>query len=150
MEWLNIYGLIIIIVMLIPNIIFAHKNPNIENKCKNKWMNLSEQIGRYGSFFLMIFNIGILELDFNSATTFELWLVATIILLLLYLVIWGIYFNRKSSKLPLSLAIIPSIIFILSGYLMRHYLLIICSILFTIGHVYVTHSNNKETLQKYI
>lgn len=145
MEWLNIYGLITIIIMLIPNIIFGLKNPTTENKCKNKWMNISEQIGRYGSFFLMIFNIGILELDFKSVTIFHLWLVVTIILLLLYLIVWGIYFNRKSSKLPLSLAILPSIIFILSGCLMRHYLLLICSILFTIGHIYVTKSNNKET-----
>ena len=39
----------------------AVKEKNQENKCTNKLMNLVEQIGRYGSMFLMVFNIGLAE-----------------------------------------------------------------------------------------
>ena len=66
-SWLNIWGLIIVALLLIPNIIYAVKQKNRENKCTNKCMNILEQIGRYGSMFLMVFNIGLAEFGFSSA-----------------------------------------------------------------------------------
>ena len=50
-DWLNIWGLIIVVLMLIPNILYALKAKESTNKCKNKMMNIIEQIGRYVSFF---------------------------------------------------------------------------------------------------
>ena len=56
-SWLNIFGLLLMILLLVPNIIYAVKEKNQENKCTNKFMNLVEQIGRYGSMFLMVFSV---------------------------------------------------------------------------------------------
>ena len=47
-EWLNIFGLILVVLLLIPNIVYAVKNKDSENLCKNRFMNILEQIGRYG------------------------------------------------------------------------------------------------------
>ncbi len=58
-NWLNVFGLVIVVLLLIPNIIYAIKFKNQQNKCTNKAMNIIEQIGRYGCMFLMVFNIGI-------------------------------------------------------------------------------------------
>lgn len=58
MNWFNYYGLIFVAVILIPNVIFAIKcKDGFENKWKNKAVETAEQIGRFGSFIFMIFNI---------------------------------------------------------------------------------------------
>lgn len=46
--WINLFGATIVIILLIPNIFYAIKNKDIENRCRNKIMNAIEQIGRYG------------------------------------------------------------------------------------------------------
>ena len=51
MEWFNLFGLIFIVVIMIPNIVFAIKNKGaFENKWKNKAAEIIEQIGRIGCF----------------------------------------------------------------------------------------------------
>lgn len=58
MGWFNYYGLIVIILIMIPNMVFAAKNKDgFENKYQNKTVEISEQIGRFACFGLMIFNI---------------------------------------------------------------------------------------------
>lgn len=132
------------IIMMVPNIIFAIKNKGIENVCTNKVMNVMEQIGRYTSMFLLIFNVGILEWGFHSNESFVMWCLMVFLLLMLYLFIWTFYFKSKNYRLALLLAIIPSIIFIISGFFMRHLLLIISGMIFSIGHIYITIINNKD------
>ena len=49
MDWLNIFGLIMIAVIMIPNIIFAIRcKEGFENKWSNKTIEVAEQIGRFG------------------------------------------------------------------------------------------------------
>ncbi len=58
MKWFNLHGLIFVAILMIPNILFALKYKNgFENNWKNKYIEVFEQIGRYGCFFTMIFNI---------------------------------------------------------------------------------------------
>ena len=77
MNWLNVFGLVFVVLLLIPNIIYAIKAKNKQNKCINKFMNVIEQIGRYGCMFLMIFNIGIAEFGFGSVYAFLIYLLYT-------------------------------------------------------------------------
>ena len=53
MEWLNVFGLIFVALILLPNIIYAFKFRDKQNKCTNKVMNILEQAGRYGCMFLI-------------------------------------------------------------------------------------------------
>ena len=58
MDWLNIFGLIMIAVIMIPNIIFAVRcKEGFQNKWSNKFVEVAEQIGRFGCFGFMIINI---------------------------------------------------------------------------------------------
>lgn len=141
MNWINFYGLVIMILLLIPNIHFGLTNKNIENKCNNKVMNLLEQVGRYGTMLLMVFHIGILEFGFQSNEEFSLWLIIEGILIVLYWICWFLYYKAKHIVIALMLAIIPSIIFISSGIFLRHWLLVIFGIVFFIGHVFVSYEN---------
>ena len=58
MKRFNLYGLIFIVIIMIPNIIFAAKcKDGFENKYKNKLVETLEQIGRFTCFGTMIINI---------------------------------------------------------------------------------------------
>ncbi len=76
MNWLNVYGLIIMMIIMIANIIFAMKEKNFESKYNNKAVEIIEQIVRFGSIALMIFNISVLEFGYwfdNNSNTFWYW-----------------------------------------------------------------------------
>lgn len=138
---INIFGLIIVLLILVPNIIYAIRVKDQENKCQNKIMNILEQIGRYGCMFLMAFNIGIAEFGFKSVGMVLAYLFGNAILLISYWVIWILYFRKPEYPKQISLAVIPTIIFILSGITTLHVLLIVFGIIFVVSHIYVTHQN---------
>ena len=143
MGWLNIFGLIFVVLLLVPNIVYAVKcrNENQQNKCTNKFMNILEQLGRYGCMFLMVFNIGLFEFGFASKTAFLIYLVGNAVLMASYWIIWIFYFKRAVYWMQLALAIIPTCLFFLSGITMQHYLLVVWSAIFGTGHIYVTNKN---------
>ena len=143
-SWLNIFGLIIVVLLLVPNIIYALKKRDRENKCTNKLMIILEQIGRYGSMLLMVFNIGLAEFGFPSVGAFIVYLFGNILLLVIYWLIWVLYFREKTYWKQMALALIPTFIFLLSGITMLHLLLVISAIIFGTGHIYVTRKNIAE------
>ena len=144
MDWLNVFGLILVILLLMPNIIYAIKVKNQKNLCTNKFMNILEQTGRYACMFLMVFNIGIAELGFGSVAAFLVYGIGNVLLLLSYWVIWILYFHKQSFGKQITLAILPICLFLLSGITMRHCLLILFGLVFGVGHVYVTYKNRRE------
>ena len=141
LGWLNGFGLILVVLLLIPNIVYAVKGPRRENRCTNKTMNALEQIGRYGCMFLMVFNIGIAELGFSSVGAFLLYLVGNACLMIAYWVVWILYFCKETNWKQIALAVIPTSLFLLSGITMGHILLIVSGAVFGIGHIYVTSKN---------
>lgn len=144
MDWLNVFGLILVILLLIPNIVYAIKVKNQSNLCTNKFMNILEQIGRYACMFLMAFNIGIAEFGFGSVGAFLIYIIGNILLMLSYWIIWMLYFHKQSFGKQITLAILPTCLFLLSGITMRHCLLILFGLVFGVGHVYVTYKNRIE------
>ena len=144
MDWLNVFGLILVILLLIPNIVYAIKFKDQKNLCTNKFMNILEQIGRYACMFLMVFNIGIDEFGFGSVGAFLIYGIGNVLLMLTYWIIWMLCFRKQSFGKQITLAILPTCLFLLSGITMRHYLLILFGLVFGVGHVYVTYKNRIE------
>lgn len=143
MNWLNIYGLIIMMIIMIPNIIFAMKEKNFESKYNNKVVEIIEQIGRFGSMGLMIFNISVLEFGYWFNNGKIIYIILISLLSMLYCFVWILYFRKSTMEKAMSLAIIPTIIFLLSGIIQGKVLLIITAILFGIGHIIITYNNNR-------
>ena len=58
MGWFNYYGLIAIVIIMIPNIVcsFVDKEA-FASKFENKALIILEQIGRYGCMLFMVFNV---------------------------------------------------------------------------------------------
>ena len=141
--WISWFGLIIMVLMLIPNALYAIRNRGAENKCKNKLMNILEQIGRYGCMFLIVFNIGIAELGFASPESIVVYLMGNAVLLLAYWVFWIVYAKKPGMFSAMMLAVLPALIFLLCGITLRHWLLTAFALLFGIAHIYVTYINAK-------
>ena len=142
MGWINLFNLIIVILLLVPNIIYAVKNKHMEIKPQNRAISILEQIGRYGSMFFMVFDIGIPKFGFRSNEAFVIWLFCNGMLLLLYWLIWIFYFRQPKLSSGLSLAIIPGGLFLLNGLFLGHWLLILFAAVFCIAHVYIVYHSH--------
>ena len=116
MEWLNVFGLVMVAVIMIPNILFAMKcKDGFVNKWNNKSVETVEQIGRFGCFGFMIINIPGTWFGWWSDEAFAVYLVVDALLVTLYCVIWAICFRKSSVFRALALSIIPSVLFLFSG-----------------------------------
>ena len=139
--WINLFGAIIVIVMMIPNIIYALRNKDEENLCTNKIMNMIEQIGRYACIILMWLPLLVWKFGFASVPELLIYLSGNGLLLFAYLFVFILYLKEKNARRAMILAVLPACIFLLSGLLLRHCLLVGFSILFAFGHIYVTKHN---------
>lgn len=144
MEWLNVFGLVMVAVIMIPNILFAMKcKDGFVNKWNNKSVETVEQIGRFGCFGFMIINIPGTWFGWWSDEAFAVYLVVDAVLVTLYCVIWAACFRKSSVFRALALSIIPSVLFLFSGIMSRSILLTIAALLFAPSHILISYQNAK-------
>ena len=144
MEWLNVFGLVMAAVIMIPNILFAMKcKDGFVNKWNNKFVETVEQIGRFGCFGFMIINIPGTWFGWWSDEAFAVYLVVDAVLVTLYCVIWAVCFRKSSVFRALALSIIPSVLFLFSGIMSRSILLTIAAVLFAPSHILISYQNAK-------
>lgn len=142
MEWINIFGMLFMIIIMAPNIIYALKcKDGFENKWNNKIVELVEQIGRFGCFGCMVINIPGTWFGWWSDEAFAIYLIVNSVLITLYCVIWIICFRKNTVFRALALSIIPSVIFLFSGIMSRSVLLILTSVLFAPAHIVISYKN---------
>ena len=144
MNWINFYGLAFMLVIMIPNIIFAIRNKDgFRNLWKNKLIEALEQIGRIGCFGFMVLMIPGCGFGFSSDESFALYLIVNVVLLVAYCLIWIIFFKKNSIFRALALSIIPSVIFLTSGIFSRYIPLIVAAVIFTPCHITISYKNAK-------
>lgn len=144
MEWLNVFGLVMVAVIMIPNILFAMKcKDGFVNKWNNKSVETVEQIGRFGCFGFMIINIPGTWFGWWSDEAFAVYLVVDAVLVTLYCVIWAVCFRKSSVFRALALSVIPSVLFLFSGIMSRSILLTIAAVLFAPSHILISYQNAK-------
>ena len=89
MDRFNIFGLIFIVIIMIPNIIYAIKcKDGFINKWSNKTIELLEQLGRFGCFGFMIINIPSTWFGWWSDEVFAVYLIVNALLVTLYCILW--------------------------------------------------------------
>ena len=142
MECINVFGLIFMVIIMIPNIIYALKyKDGFENKWENKSIENVEQIGRFGCFGFMIINIPGTWLGWWSNEAFASYLIVNIVLIIFYCWIWLKCFRKNTIFRALALSIIPSVVFLFSGIMSRSVLLTISAILFAPAHILISYKN---------
>ena len=139
--WINVFGAVIVVLMLIPNIVYAIKNKGEKNLCANRFMNIVEQVGRYACIVLMWMPLLVWKFGFASVLDMMLYMACNGLFLVAYWIAFAVYMKQKTVQLALVLAVLPACIFLLSGILLHHWLLVAFAILFAIGHIYVTYKN---------
>ena len=145
MKVINIYGLLFIAIIMIPNVVFAIKcRDGFSNRKINKYLEVAEQIGRFGCFGFMIFNIPGTCVGWRSDEVFAVYLIANGLLTAAYCLIWIICFNKNGIFKSLALSVIPSVIFLLDGIMTRSVLLILSAVLFAPSHIMISYKNTKS------
>ena len=139
----NYYGLAIIIIIMIPNIVWAAKQKGRYTEYyTNKTVGTLEQVGRFGCFITMIVNIPFTYLGFWTSDFLTVYIAANAVLVTIYIVTWIVKGNRESIPCALILAIVPSIIFIFDGIAVRSLLLFALSLIFAPTHILISYKNS--------
>lgn len=146
MDWFNYYGLGIMVIIMIPNIVYAVKHKNdVADAYKNKAVIIFEQIGRYGCMVLMIFNIPYTYFNFWFDYALIVYLSVNGGLCFAYIMFWVVCWNTNDKLKALSLSIIPSCIFLFSGIVLANIPLIVFAVIFAVNHVLLSYKNATET-----
>lgn len=150
-------GLIFLLMLIIPNIIWIKNKPKDYDKYvkkENKLLLLFEKIGE-----ILVTCISLIFSDFNI-NKISIWssiLLIAFILMLLYEIYWLKYFkSNKTMKdmyssllgIPVAGATLPVLAFLLLGIYGKNIFLIIATIILGIGHIGI-HLNHKQELDKY-
>lgn len=142
MGWFNLMGLIIVIIIMIPNIIYFKKCPNgFTNIYKNKTIETLEQIGRFGCFILIIFNIPYTYFDFWFSNGKTIYIIVNSIFLLIYVLGWVICLNKWKIFRSYLLSITPSLMFLFSGIAILSIPLIVAATIFSFSHITISLKN---------
>lgn len=145
MEWFNLIGFLFVVVLLIPNIIYAATNKDgFADKYHNKLVETGEQIGRFGCFILMFIQIPFVTLGYIYDGAQALYLIFGIVLLALYCGGWIVFRKKNSVAKALTLSILPSVLFLESGILTLNIPLIVLSVVFAICHITISYKNTAE------
>ncbi len=137
-DVVNIYGLMITVILLIPDILYARTYKIDRNIFDNRAMLYIERIGKYCSLFLMCINIGVLEEGFTSNLMRDFWFISACVLTAVCVVLWILCFKKTTKPLAYILTVITSVIFMLSGLLQVKTLLLTFGAVYLIGQLYVT------------
>ena len=142
--WINLFGAGIIVLIMIPNIIYAAKQKQDETQIKvPRYLSACEQLGRYGCIILMWLPLLVWKFGFGSVEEYLIYLIGNGVLLLCYYLFWMFYSRKRTLSVAMALAIIPTAIFLLSGILLRHWLLVVAAILFGSAHCMITYMTHK-------
>lgn len=134
--FINVFGLLFAAILAAPNIVYIKSHKTNLSLIDNKAMLYIERIGKYGSLFLMSFNIGILEEGFTSALMQNYWMISTSVLTAVYVLLWLLFFKKGTKGVYYLLTITASFIVIQSGLLQVKTLLLTAGIVYLIGELY--------------
>lgn len=141
-KYVNFWGLILVVIILIPNIVFAIScKDGFENRYQNKLVETLEQIGRFGCFFSMFIMIPYMNKGYWFQQGKTIYLILGFLLVGLYCLGWIVFWKENSIRKSLYLSIVPSLLFLESGVLSGNILLLIFAVIFAPCHILISYRN---------
>ena len=142
MGWFNYYGLAIMAVIMIPNILYAVKHKGeTRDSYRNRAVIVLEQAGRYGCFAFMIFHIPYTYFPFWFDGALAVYLAGNGAFCLAYLIVWAVRRKKNGKWKALLLSILPSCVFLLSGIVLANIPLLIFAVCFAGCHIRISYKN---------
>ena len=146
-------GLIFLLMLMIPNIIWSKNKPEDYEKYEeneNKVLLTLERIGEIGNTCLVLI---FTDFNINNISNWSIILLIAFLLMILYEIYWIRYF--KSNKMmkdmyssilcfPVAGATLPVLAFLLLGVYGKNVPLIVSSIILGIGHIGIHLNHRKE------
>lgn len=145
-------GLIYLLMLFIPNIVWTKRQPDGYAelaKNENKVLLLFERVGQV----LIVISVLIFS-DYNPTefSAWTAWLIISFLLMIIYEIVWIRYFIKPTLKnfygsflfIPIPLALLPVIAFLLLGIYGQVIWLIVSALIIGIGHIGVHIQHNKS------
>ena len=144
-------GLIFLLLLFIPNIIWARKKPQgYTSENENKLLLFLERVGEIlTTVCVLIFD----DFNLHSWSNWTWWLIVAFMLMVMYECWWVRYFRSKQKLsdfyssflgIPLAGATLPVISFFLLGIYGKVVLLSVSAIILGIGHIGIHMQHSKE------
>ena len=139
--WINAVNAFTVACLIAVNLIAVRRGIAGDFKSRRAVVNILEQIGRYGCMALMILPVTAgCKFGFSAEWRMLAWLALTVLLLIVYAVLWTR--KRTGNRAVLyALAAVPVGLFFANGVLLRHPLLAVFALLFGAAHLYILHEN---------
>ena len=145
--WINLVNAAFVIVLITMSVLGQKKSGLSPMQSRRKLLNILEQIGRYACMALMMFPLlpGF-EFGFSSSDVMVCWLVGSLVLLLAYTVLWTQ--AKRGDAVLYGLALVPALLFLCFGVLLRHWALVVVAVLFGVSHTLIVQEYRKEKRQR--
>lgn len=141
-KYVNFWGLIFVVIILIPNIVFAIScKDGFENRYQNKLVETLEQIGRFGCFFSMFIVVPYMNKGYWFQQGKAIYLILGFLVVGLYCLGWIVFWKENSIRKSLYLSMIPSLLFLESGVVSGNILLLIFAVIFAPCHILISYWN---------
>lgn len=138
---INFYGLAIVALIMIPNVVFAMKTKDgFENLWHNKAVETLEQIGRFGCFGFSFINVPHTVAGLPDGAL-PIYLSVSGILLFLYIGGWVLLWKKPGLCRAILLSLLPSVLFLFDGIICRSLLLTVAALEFTPCHILISCKN---------
>lgn len=142
MAWLNPFGLMFMVAVMVPNVIFALRcRGGFGHWWRSRPVEALEQIGRFGCLGFMVVNLPGTWFGWWSDEAFAVYLVVDSLLVLLYCAVWVVCWKKPGLFRSLALSVLPACLFLFSGIMSRSVPLIVSALLFGPAHILLSFKN---------
>lgn len=164
-TWGSLFGLIILVLFLIPNLVHFIRRPGESPASSNKIMKTLDRMGGIASLIFTVLWFSSRKWGFYSLDAALFYGLGSIALILLNWILWIVYFFmsrsfRNLSKdgatavfvagkgkvrstvvrpltvMRMAIEVMPVLLFLLHGITLRYVPLIVCGVLFAVGHIF--------------
>lgn len=138
LGWISLWNGVFVLLLLVPNIVYARKHPHTGGMSRRAALNILEQVGRYASMAFMVLPFPAVKFGYANGFALAAHLFGATALLIGYWCVWARYAHERTRRSALALAILPCTVFLLTGIALWHPPLIASALLFGAGHIPVT------------
>ncbi len=127
--WINIFGACFDAIILLPCIISMIRNKGRRERASGGMFVMIGMICFFACILLMWFPLligkkGVWKFGFPSIEEFLIYLFVNGLLLFVYIIMYILQLKEKNRTRTVILGAVPTVIFLLSGILLRHWLLV--------------------------
>jgi len=148
-------GLIFLLMLMIPNIIWSKNKPKDYDKYVRKENKILLALERIGEILVTCLSLVFADFNINRISNWSIILLVAFLLMVLYEIYWIRYFRSEKRMqdmyssllgIPVAGATLPVFAFLLLGIYGRNFLLVIATLILGIGHIGI-HLNHKKEVR---